>query len=161
MKSFLVALTFLSSLSVEGGTLEGRIVGIQDGDTVTLLDAFKTQHKIRLVGIDAPESDQPFGQRSKQSLSAMIFGKGVRVEFTKRDRYRRILGKIFRGQTDVNLSQIERGMAWHYKRYEMVQSFEDRSVYSSAEEVARKTRAGLWVDKLPTPPWDFRKVKRK
>jgi len=76
-------------------TLTGRVVGVADGDTITVLDANRQQHKIRFQGIDAPEKAQPFGQRSKQNLSRMVFGKDVRVEWDKRDKYKRIVGKVW------------------------------------------------------------------
>ena len=75
-------------------TLSGRVVGVADGDTVTVLDANHQQHKIRLSGIDAPEKSQAFGQRSKESMSALVFGKQVDVVWDKRDRYKRIVGKV-------------------------------------------------------------------
>jgi len=82
------------SLPVTADTLQGRVVGIADGDTVTVLDAGQAQHKIRLMGIDAPEKKQAFGQRSKQHLSDLVFQKQVVVEYSKKDRYGRTLGKI-------------------------------------------------------------------
>ena len=97
--------------------LHGKVVGVADGDTVTVLDAEKHQHKIRLAGIDAPEKAQAFGQASKKSLSDMIFGREVDVKWDKRDRYGRIIGKISANQTDVCLEQVRRGMAWHNKQY--------------------------------------------
>lgn len=136
--------------------LQGRIVAIADGDTVTLLDASKTQHKIRLAGIDAPEKKQPFGQRSKESLSDLVFNQEVQVETTKRDRYGREIGKVLADGVDVNLEQLRRGMAWHYKAYEREQSPRDRSTYSAAEKDARAARRGLWTYPAPLPPWEFR-----
>ena len=93
----------------------GKVVRIADGDTVTVLDVFKVQHKVRLTGIDAPEREQPFGSRSKQSLNNMVFSKTVTVKTDKRDRYGRELGKVLINGMDVNREQIRRGMAWHYK----------------------------------------------
>src|SRR5262245_27166678 len=69
--------------------LEGRVVGVSDGDTITVLDAAKVQHKVRLASIDAPEKAQAFCERSKQNLSALVFGKDVRADCNKRDRYGR------------------------------------------------------------------------
>ena len=100
----------------------GRIVGISDGDTVTLLDANKRQHKIRLTGIDAPEKKMPFGQRSKEHLSDLVFSKDVQVETEKLDRYGRTLGKIVFDRKDINLAMINAGLAWHYKKYQNDQS---------------------------------------
>jgi len=125
-----------------------------------LLDAQKKQWKVRLLGIDAPEKKMPFGQRSKQHLADLVYRKSVIVEYSKRDRYGRTLGKILVGGVDANLSQIRAGLAWHYKQYQRDQSFEDRQLYSEAEDTARSSQRGLWADANPTPPWDWRKQQR-
>lgn len=93
MRFFLAALLLLSGLS-HAGPYEGRVVGVSDGDSITVLDSAKRQHKGRLAGIDAPELKQAFGQASKRSLSALVFGKTVVVETEKRDRYDRQIGKV-------------------------------------------------------------------
>ena len=77
--------------------LAGKVVAIADGDTLTVLDSVNAQHRIRLQGIDAPESGQAFGTRSKQHLSDLVFGKQVTVEYDKKDRYGRTLGKVIVG----------------------------------------------------------------
>lgn len=136
--------------------LTGNVVGVADGDTITVLDADKVQHKIRLTGIDAPEKNQPFGNRSKQSLSDMVFNKIVTVETVKRDRYGRELGKVLIGGKDANLEQIRAGLAWHYKAYEREQTAADRNTYAVAENEAKAAKRGLWVDVEPTPPWEWR-----
>ena len=141
-------------------TISGRVVGTADGDTLTVLDAAKVQHKIRLSGIDAPEKAQAFGNRSKQSLSDLAFDKTVTVETGKRDRYGREVGKVLVNGRDVNLVQVERGMAWHYKAYQREQSPSDRKLYDAAEGEARAAKRGLWRDAEPVPPWDYRKSKR-
>ena len=150
----------LAPLLALGASIEGQIVGVSDGDTVTLLDAQKKQWKVRLLGIDAPEKKMPFGQRSKQHLADLVYRKSVIVEYSKRDRYGRTLGKILVGGVDANLSQIRAGLAWHYKQYQRDQSFEDRQLYSEAEDTARSSQRGLWADANPTPPWDWRKQQR-
>lgn len=137
-------------------TIEGRVVSVADGDTVTVLDDTNTQHKIRLSGIDAPEKKQPFGQRSKQSLSDLVFAKAVTVETDKRDKYGREVGKVLVGGVDANLVQVQRGFAWHYKAYEREQPATDRKVYADAENEARAARRGLWAEAEPMPPWEFR-----
>lgn len=142
-------------------TLTGRVVGIADGDTLTLLDTSKTQHKIRLAGIDSPEKGQPFGQHCKKSLSDLAYDRVATVESTKLDRYGRVIGKVLIDDRDVNLEQIRVGCGWHYKKYQNEQSLEDRLSYNSAEESARASRVGLWADKDPVPPWDWRKARRK
>ena len=137
-------------------TIVGRVVGVADGDTVTVLDADKTQHKIRLSGIDAPEKKQPFGQRSKESLSELVFSKTVTVVTDKRDRYGREVGKVLIEGVDANLVQVQRGYAWHYKAYQREQPVIDRTVYADAENEARVAKRGLWADVEPVPPWVFR-----
>ncbi len=88
------------------------VVHVADGDTITVLDAGKVQHKVRLAGIDAPEKAQPFGQRSRESLEDLVAGRTVIVETHKKDRYGRYVGKVILNSRDVNLEQIRRGMAW-------------------------------------------------
>jgi endonuclease YncB( thermonuclease family) len=106
---------FLLACSVQAETLTGRVVGVADGDTITVLDANRQQHKIRLAGIDAPEKAQPFGDRSKQNLSALVFDKQVVVESNKQDRYGRTVGKVLVNEIDANLAQVKAGMAWWYE----------------------------------------------
>ena len=148
------------SLSVQAVTIEGRVVGVADGDTVTVLDNGKVQHKIRLAGIDAPERTQDFGNRSKQSLSDLVFAKPVTVETRKQDRYGRHVGKVLVDGVDVSLSQIERGFAWHYKAHESEQPADDRKLYGAAEDAAKAVKRGLWYDPEPTPPWSWRKQRQ-
>lgn len=137
--------------------LHGRVVGVSDGDTITVLDGNRREHRIRLTGIDAPEKKQAHGQQSKQSLSRMVYGKQVAVDWEKRDRYGRILGRVNGASGDVNLAQIRAGMAWHYKRYAKDQQQSERDAYDVAEKSARNAGKGLWSDSDPTPPWDWRK----
>jgi len=141
-------------------TLVGKVVGVADGDTITVLDSQQTQHKIRLMGIDCPEKAQPFGQNAKQSLSDLVFGRSVNVEWQKLDRYERIVGKVLVSGQDANLEQVRRGLAWHYKKYEREQEPLDRATYSQAEIEARMSNRGLWSDPSPIPPWDWRKSKK-
>ncbi len=101
-------------------------MGVADGDTITVLDTDKVQHKIRLAGIDAPEKKQPFGNRSKESLSDLVFSKTVTVDTGKTDRYGREVGKVLIDGIDANLVQVQRGFAWHYKAYEREQPAVDR-----------------------------------
>lgn len=138
----------------------GRVVGVVDGDTVDLLTAEHEQVRIRLAGIDAPEKAQPFGQRSKQKMSDLVFGKDAQVEFTKRDRYGRIIGKVLVNGRDASLGLLDAGLAWHYKKYAGEQSASDRATYASAEDTAKASRVGLWRDELPTAPWDWRRGNR-
>ena len=141
--------------------LTGRIVSIADGDTVTLLDADKRQHKIRLSGIDAPERRQAFGNRSRQHLGELVFGKQVTADCPKTDRYKRALCKLQVDGVDANLAQVAAGMAWHYREYEREQSLMDRLRYAHAEGRAQEEQRGLWADRAPVAPWDFRRAKRE
>ena len=137
-------------------TFDGRVVGVADGDTITVLDSSNQEHRIRLQGIDAPEKGQAFGTRSKQNLSEAVFDKVVVIQWSKHDRYRRIIGKVLLGGNDVCLEQVRAGMAWHYKDYQAEQTPEDQILYAAAEDAARSARIGLWIDPNPMPPWDFR-----
>jgi endonuclease YncB( thermonuclease family) len=110
-----------------------------------------------LQGIDAPEKDQAYGQKSKQSLSQLVFGRDVTVDFTKKDKYGRTVGKVFLNKQDMCLEQVKRGLAWHYKQYQVEQSNDDQNLYAQADLTAKNQLAGLWKDKNPTPPWEYRK----
>jgi endonuclease YncB( thermonuclease family) len=134
-------------------SFQAKVVKIADGDTITvLLD--KTQHKIRLEGIDAPEKGQPFGTKARQTLGAKIAGQTVRIDWKKRDRYGRIAGRVYLGDRDISLEMVHDGMAWHFKRYSK------EAALAEAEREARKERRGLWADKEPVPPWEWRKERK-
>lgn len=152
-----VGVSVLTVCIASAQTIQGKVVRVADGDTITVLDQSKTQHKIRLAGIDAPEKGMPFGQKSKDNLSDMVAGKQVTVETTKLDRYGRNVGKVLVEGRDANLAQVEAGFAWHYKAYEREQSPADRLAYSYAEDRAREVKKGLWLDKEPVPPWEWRR----
>jgi endonuclease YncB( thermonuclease family) len=157
--ALLVALLALSVFAqAQTQTVTGKVVGVSDGDTITVLDGQKRQHKIRLDGIDAPESSQDFGSRAKQSLSDLVFGKTVTVISSKKDRYGRTVGKVMLSDgKDVNLEQIQRGFAWFYRQYAKELQPEDARAYEQAERAAREEKAGLWAGASPTPPWEFRR----
>ncbi len=143
------------AIVVHAGTLSGEVVGVTDGDTITLVDREKRQVKVRLAGIDAPEKRQPFGQKSKASLSELAYRKTVIVITGKTDRYGRVVGKLLADGHDVNLEQVRRGMAWHYKAYEREQPAADRVAYAAAEDSARSLERGLWSMPGAQPPWEF------
>jgi endonuclease YncB( thermonuclease family) len=141
-------------------TLTGKVVKVADGDSITVLDNTNTQHRIRLAGIDAPEKGQPFGNGSRKHLASLVAGKTVIVKWHKRDRYRRIVWKVLLDGVDVCLEQIRVGYAWHYKKYQHEQSPKDQQLYAQAEDEARADRLGLWQDKNPMPPWEWRRLNR-
>ena len=100
----------------------GKVVAVADGDTITVLRD-QEQVKVRLTEIDAPEKAQAFGNQAKQALSALVFGKEVRVADHGTDRYRRTLGRVYQGEIDVNAEMIKSGMAWVYRRYSTTRAF--------------------------------------
>ena len=151
--------TLLLATTLHAAEIQGTVVAVSDGDTITVLTPAKKQHKIRLLGIDAPEKAQAFGTRSKQSLSDMVFKKEVVIEYKTQDRYKRYLGKVLVDGKDANLEQIKAGMAWWYRDYKRSQTPEDQKAYADAEAIARGSKVGLWADKQPVPPWDWRRQK--
>ena len=155
-KLILVLFLFLSNFA-HAKTIEGLVVGVADGDTITVLDQQKNTYKIRLQGIDAPEKKQAFGEKSKQSLHDLVHSKQVRIEYDKEDKYGRIVGKVTVDDVDVCLQQLVLGMAWHYKKYQNEQSVSDRALYSETELKSKSLKLGLWSDDTPMPPWEFRK----
>lgn len=156
-KYLLILLTILFTTVTNAATLVGHVVGVTDGDTITLLDATKNQYKIRLAGIDAPEKKQAFGQASKKSLSDLVFNKVVSITYDKQDRYGRTIGKVMVNGKDANLEQVKRGMAWFYKKYQNEMELDDRLDYLHAQESAEASRVGLWIEDDVIAPWDFRK----
>jgi endonuclease YncB( thermonuclease family) len=155
-QTLVVTLFSAASLANHAEVLVGKVVGITDGDTITVVDADKTEHKVRLMGIDAPEKTQDFGAASKQALSKYIYQREVTVEYKKLDKYKRKVGKVILDKQDICLAMIELGMAWHYKDYEKEQSKTDRDLYSQAELKARESRVGLWQDSNAIEPSAFR-----
>lgn len=156
MRVMLVAFLFAASTAASSAWADftGRVVGVSDGDTITVL-VEKTQVKVRLVEIDAPEKAQAFGNRSKQSLSDLCFGTTATVVEKSKDRYGRTLGRVYCRGVDANAEQLRRGMAWVYDKYAT-----DRSLYSVQAE-AKASRRGLWTDAQPTPPWEHRRNKKQ
>jgi endonuclease YncB( thermonuclease family) len=155
---FAVALAAVAQLAAaQPAELYGRVVGITDGDTITLLDRANGQPRIRLSGIDAPEKAQPFGEVARQNLARLVFDRNVRAECPKEDRYRRLVCTVFDGSRDVSLAQLDAGLAWWFRKYADEQPAEERVAYEAAEDKARLRRVGLWSDADPVPPWEWRK----
>ena len=136
--------------------IQGRVVGVHDGDTFTLLQDGNQQTRVRLAEIDAPESKQPYGNKAKQELSSLIFGKMVTVNIQDTDRYGRTVGRVTINTLDVNAEMIRRGAAWVYRKYA-----KDQTLFQ-LETQAKQEKRGLW--KLPdserVPPWEWRHAKR-
>lgn len=168
---FFLLICWSLPFSAQAQQLTGIVVGVADGDTLTILDHSRQQHKIRLAGIDAPEKAQPYGQKSKASLSALVFNREVEVIGNKTDRYGRTIAKVMVAapscnasnclkNIDAGLNQVTTGMAWWYRQYAKEQPPKDREDYEVAEFNAKARRLGLWADKNPVPPWDWRHPQR-
>jgi endonuclease YncB( thermonuclease family) len=162
-----------SSFELSGATLTGKVVKVADGDTIRILVGTE-QHRVRLQGIDAPERKQPYGKASGRSLSALVAGKQVKVEYDKRDRYGRIVGVVWVRSPDtpcdvepcsmtldVGMYQLTVGMAWWYRYYAKEQTPEKRGQYEFSEFEAKAKKAGLWQETEPVAPWDWRRQKRR
>ncbi|MGD9563070.1 MAG: thermonuclease family protein [Pyrinomonadaceae bacterium] len=147
--------SFLLILILCVPVLAQKVVGISDGDTITVLTNRK-QSKIRLAGIDAPETGQDYSDAAKRYLSSLIFGETVALEGRKVDRYGRLVAKVIHNGRDINLMMIENGLAWHFSKYASEQSPSDRVAYYKAEIAARKAGLNLWRYPNPVAPWDFR-----
>ena len=144
----------LAAVSVScGDSFTGKCVGVSDGDTVSVMKDGAAA-KVRLNGIDCPESGQDFGARAKQFTSGFVFGKDVKVVWEEKDRYGRLLGTVYVGTVNVCEALVEKGLAWHYVKYS-----DDKRLHK-LESVAKKAGVGVWSRTDPMPPWDFRKKKR-
>jgi len=134
----------------------GKIVGVSDGDTVTLLDDSNRERKIRLARIDAPEGGQAFGAKSKEALSKLCYGKRVKISISTKDCYGREVATIYDlAGKDINSEMVKIGFAWWYRKYAPEDSQLER-----IEREARENKYGLWKDKKPIPPWKWRRGER-
>lgn len=164
MKIFLpiVMLVFLAySDAFAGRTIEGIVKAVYDGDTLLLTTREDSRLKVRLYGIDAPETKkpdipgQPFGDIAKRTLMYKIMGRRVQAEIIEIDQYQRAVAVIRYSGRDINREMVSEGMAWAYRQY-LEGAY--ASEYIDGESRARSHRAGLWRDGTPQPPWDFRKA---
>ena len=129
-----------------------KVVGIIDGDTIDVIDGERRQNRVRLSQIDAPESSQDFGKRSRQALSAICFGKHARLIQEGEDRrYRRLVARVYCDGVDAQSHMVSVGMAWVYDRY-----VTDKSLYAIQEQ-AKAAKRGLWSDARAVPPWTYRR----
>lgn len=135
--------------------VEGKVISIADGDTITILTKNKDQIKIRLHGIDCPEKKQPFGMAAKQFTSDLVFGKAIKVKITDTDRYGRSIGIVYLNNSEIlNEKILVAGFAWHYKKYDQ------NSAWAELENMARKKKVGIWSDPNAIAPWDWRKMEK-
>ena len=148
--TLILALAIPISAWAEQAAWQGKVVGVSDGDTITVMHHGKGE-RIRLYGIDCPEKKQAFCKRAKQFTSNMVFGKIVEVRPVTTDRYGRTIGWVYVNGNCLNEDLLKAGLAWHYKRYSSEKHL------AEFEVEARRTRAGLWIDPNPISPWSFRR----
>lgn len=151
--SFLILL--LSSCFCSAETILGHVVGIVDGDTITLLTPEKTQIKVRLYGIDAPEKKQAFGSRAKDNLSAIAFCKDAKLVTVNKDQYGRTVAWVYVANVNANEEQVRTGFAWWYSQFA-----KHETKLRDLEQEARKAKRGLWADQEPVPPWKWRQTSK-
>lgn len=144
--------THLPVETPKGNRLSCKVVGISDGDTLTCLYQ-QRQLKIRLLYIDTPESGQAYGNVAKKALSDRVFGKTVNLDIKNNDRYGRTLAVVYLGSENINLTLVKIGLAWAYRG-------NTQKIYLNAEEQAKQQKLGLWADKNPVNPSDWRKQKK-
>lgn len=149
------------SWPVNSETFVGAVIKVADGDTITISNSNSQKVRVRLSGIDAPESKQIVGKQAAQYLTDIILGRTVTVEYEKLDRYGRVIGVVLLDGQDVNYQVIKAGFAWHYKKYQNEQTSEARKLYSEGEKAARIERVGIWANTAPTPPWVWRSMRRQ
>ena len=151
LKLLIVPLFLIFNLSAQAETIEGLVVKIADGDTLTLLTGSNEKIKVRLAGIDTPERKQPFGSEAKQALSKLVFQKKALIEVETKDRYGRTVGIVFVDGQNINYELVRQGMAWVYRKYT-----NDEILYE-LEAQAKTKKTGLWADAKPIAPWSWRK----
>ena len=151
-RTLIISLLLMLCISSFAQRFQVKVVGVSDGDTFTAINRDNLQLKIRVYGIDAPEKKQAFGNKSKEALSNLIFGKNIVIDVQSQDKYGRFIAYTFAPSgEDVSLLMLNQGMAWHYSEYDSSEK------YAAAEQSARKKKTGLWSDVNAVAPWAFRK----
>lgn len=157
MNKIIIAILLLNyAAASHAEKIMGRVINVASGDKLTLLDTSNVIHSVRLVGIDAPETIQPFGKESRNELLSMVYDKEVIVESIKSKRPQILIGRVVINKTDINLYQIKQGMAWVSDSYKVKLSGLDQEIYAKAQLQAKYKQLGLWKDKCPISPWRFR-----
>lgn len=152
---FLIFLILFINPNLFAYEVNGKVIGIIDGDSITILDKNKKQQEIRLNGIDAPEMGQEFGKNAKKMLSNFIFAKQVRADCIEIDKYSRHVCTLYfnsgEEDIDINAAMVANGGAWVYTKYY------DGESYYALEKIAKNGNLGLWQDKYySVPPWEWR-----
>lgn len=159
IQRLLLALGFAAAVCPARGAdwvLEGRVVAVVDGDTLTLSDSSKVQHRIRIGGIGAPQRAQPFANVAKDRLSALTYGKIIRARCWKREADGKEVCALSDGVRNIGLEMIRDGLAWHDKRFEGEQTPQERERYAREEESAKAAKRGLWVETNAVAPWEWK-----
>jgi endonuclease YncB( thermonuclease family) len=163
MRSLLTLTVFLGVLfagpSAWAWTLQGQVMSVVSGDTLRIRDEKKVLHTVRLAGVDAPEKFQAHGQRSLDALRELAFQKYVTVEGVGSGSPR--IGRVRVQGRDIGMEQLQQGAVWYDKSRAQALAETDRQAYAAAQEDARQRRTGLWRDKQPIPPWEYRAGRRK
>jgi micrococcal nuclease len=155
----LLQIVLLASNACAGRIVEGMVRAVYDGDTVLLTTREESRLKVRLYGIDAPETKkpdkpgQPYGDISRRTLMYKIMGRRVYAEIVDIDQYKRAVAVIRYEGRDINREMVSEGLAWAYRQY-LQGAY--ASEYIGAESLARSRRAGIWRESNPQPPWEFR-----
>lgn len=156
IKASLLVLSLFLIPQADLKTVNGEVVQIQNGDTLTIKTDRDKLHKVRLADIDAPEMGQPFGRVAQRLARDLAFEKIVRVNYIFKDKYKRLIGEVFLPDGKLlNEEMLKSGLAWHYRVKHPHSSFMEKLEYK-----AWKKNLGLWIQKTPVPPWEFRREKR-
>lgn len=138
-----------------------RVEHVPDGDSLTVRSQDGRRLKIRMAGIDAPEIGQPHADVSRDHLRSRIGDQPVEIDPVKNDPFGRLVARVWIGGEDLGLIQVSQGHAWHFERYEAEQTGRERTAFRQAQARARAERVGLWNERHPTPPWDYRAAERR
>ncbi|MDF7667540.1 thermonuclease family protein [Orbaceae bacterium ESL0727] len=154
---FIYLLFFISTINLAHADFKGKVVKIVDGDTIDVLTPEYQKIRVRLNDIDAPERSQAYGKQAQKQLANFIAGKQVFVQENKKDIYQRTLGTIFYNNTNINAKMVETGYAWAY-RYKNIANNQNMV---ELETIAKENKRGLWQDRQPIAPWDYRHNKKR
>ena len=158
---WLLAACLLAVLpAVYGAEFRGEVVHVLDGDSIVVVDAQHRQRRVRLAGIDAPEKGQPYANQSRRHLASLVRRKEVTVHWHRRDDWNRLVGVVSVKGRDINLEQVKAGFAWWFRAYADEQTPQMRRMYERAEKKAQLKRRGLWAEREPVPPWEWRRNNR-
>ncbi|MGB7201456.1 MAG: thermonuclease family protein [Pyrinomonadaceae bacterium] len=150
------SLSLQSKPNAQMELIDGRVIRVVDGDSITVQSKGQIVYAVKLQAIDAPDVGQPFFEEARKSLSKLILNKDVRVVINTTYGKDMIIGSLYRNGQDIGLTLIEQGLAWHFKRFAFQQNASARKSYSDAQSSASAARIGLWADEKPVAPWDFR-----